>query len=130
MCEDFPACYDDTHFIFENAPEPLPEAFAIITAHHPMNRRWSRKMNRAADLRLRRLLERKLIRHFRATGQSSDGSHAEPGWAVTAPLEQALAISHRFKQFALWWVEDGDLHLIRSDGRLRKSLGPLAPRVR
>jgi len=76
-----------------------------------MDRDWSRKMNVVADHRLRRLLERQNLRHFRATGQSVDGSHAEPGWAIETSLDSALAIGRRYKQRAIWWIQQDDLTL-------------------
>lgn len=125
----FPSNYYETRFSFENAPAPLPSRFAIITAHNPMDRRWSPRMNAAADHRLRRLLERKLLPHFRATGHAPDHSHTEPGWAVVTDLDTALAISRRFKQRALWWIEDGQLQLIASPGTPREHLGPFLEKV-
>ena len=123
VSEVFPHYYYDTRFHLEGAPDPLPHAFAIIAAHNPMNRIRSLRINRKDDLRLRRLLERKLHPHFRAIAQATDGSHIEPGWAVEAPVEEALAIARRYKQFAIWWIESGELHLIHSTGEPRSHVG-------
>jgi hypothetical protein len=125
----FPATYYETHFTIEGAPDPLPARFAIITAHHPMDRRWSPRMNATADHRLRRLLERKLLPHFRATGHSPDHSHAEPGWCIATDLDTALRIARRFQQRALWWIEDDQLHLIAYSGTPRETLGSFRGRV-
>lgn len=125
----FPANYYNCRFRLEGAPDPLPARFAIITAHHPMDRRWSARMNATADHRLRRLLERKLLPHFRATGHAPDLSHAEPGWAVVSDLQTALAISRRFKQRALWWIDNDELHLIASTGTPSEHLGSFLDRV-
>ncbi|MBK1826234.1 DUF3293 domain-containing protein [Haloferula rosea] len=111
MSSTFPACYYDTRFRIEGAPTPWPDTCAIITAWNPMDRCWSRKMNVAADHRLRRLLERQHLKHFRASGQSPDGSHQEPGWAIVTNLGNALKIGKRYKQRAIWWVVDDELQL-------------------
>lgn len=111
MNPEFPAAYYETRFQLESAPEPLPSSFAVITAWNPMDRRWSQNMNVAADHRLHRLLQRKLMKPFRATGQSPDGAHSEPGWAMECQLSQALAIGRRYRQRGIWWIEEDDLHL-------------------
>lgn len=125
----FPANYYETRFTLQGAPDPPPARFAIITAHNPMDRRWSRRMNATADHRLRRLLERGLLPHFRATGHAPDHSHSEPGWAVVTDLDTALKIARRFKQRALWWIEDDELHLVASSGQPREILGTFRERV-
>lgn len=125
----FPPEYYDTRFTLVGAPDPLADAFAIVTAHHPMDRRGSPRMNATADHRLRRLLERKLIPHFRATGHAPDHSHAEPGWAIACDLGTALAIARRFKQRALWWIEGDSLQLIASSGHPRETLGSFRDRT-
>ncbi|MCH7225539.1 DUF3293 domain-containing protein [Haloferula sp. A504] len=125
----FPASYYETRFTLVGAPDPLPPRFAIITAHNPMDRPWSPRMNATADQRLRRLLERKLLPHFRATGHAPDHSHAEPGWAIVTDLGTALAIARRFKQRALWWIEDNELHLIASARQRREIPGTFTERI-
>lgn len=125
----FPTSYRETRFTLVAAPDPLPGRFAIITAHNPMDRPWSGRMNATADHRLRRLLDRKLIPHFRAIGHAQDHSHVEPGWAVVTELDAALSIARRFKQRALWWIEDNSLHLIASSGSPRETLGSFKDRA-
>ena len=129
MSTEFPSSYYETRFLLARDPECLPASFAIITAHNPMNRRWSPRMNRKADLRLKRLLERKQIPHFRATGQSPDGSHAEPGWAVHCGLRKALGIAGRYKQLAIWWIDGDELSLIHYSGSSGGSIGSFAERI-
>ncbi len=109
----FPADYYDCRF---SSAGPVPaEPFAIVTAWNPMDQRWSGRMNRAADHRLRRLLERKHLPHQRITCMAADATHAEPGWAVRCDLATALSLGRRFKQRALWWIEDKHLHLVACD---------------
>ena len=125
----FPASYHETCFTLVAAPDPLPAFFAVVTAHNPMDRPWSVRMNTTADHRLRRLLERKLLPHFRATGHAPDYSHAEAGWAVVAELDTALSIARRFRQRALWWIDGDELHLIASSGTSRETLGSFRERI-
>lgn len=130
MTGPFPVEYYETQFRLVGSPEPLPRAFAIITAWNPMDCVYSSKMNRAADHRLRRLLERRCSHHFPAIGESPDGSHAEDGWAVVVSLSDALAIGRRYKQRAIWWIEDDQLHLISCSTNQMEALGPFSERIR
>jgi hypothetical protein len=125
----FPASYYETHFRLEGAPDPLPRHFAIITACNPMDQPWSARMNASADHRLRRLLKRRLIRHFRAIGHAPDHSHAEPGWAVQTDLDLSIAIARRFRQRALWWIENDSLHLVAATGGSSEALGSFRHRI-
>jgi hypothetical protein len=126
MPERFPAGYYNCRFSAEPAPG---ESFAIVTAWNPMDRLWSGRMNRAADHRLRRLLGRKHLPHTRATSMAPDGTHTEPGWAVACDLPVALHIARRFRQRAIWWVENGTLHLVACDDAHTESLGPFSDRL-
>lgn len=129
MNGSFPAEYYETQFRLQGSPEPLPQTFAIITAWNPMDRDWSMRMNRSADHRLRRLLERRGTPHFRAIGESPDGSHSEPGWAVVTSLVDALAIGRRYKQRAIWWIEGEQLHLIACITNQTEKLGGFSERL-
>lgn len=125
----FPSSYYETRFTLVGAPAELPDRFAIVTAHNPMDRRWSPRMNATADHRLRRLLQRKLLPHFRAIGHAPDHSHAEAGWGIETDLETALALARRFRQRALWWVDFDALHLVAARGAGHEMLGRFRPRV-
>ncbi len=116
-----PEAYRDTVFIIEAAPDPLPTSFAIITAHNPLGRKQSPRLNREADLRLRRLLQRSLASPFRATGCSPDQRHAEPGWGAELSFNDAITLGRRFRQLAIWWIENDALHLVDcADPRLEQ----------
>ncbi len=107
-----PQEYLATVFLLENHPPPFPPAFAIITAWHPMDRQLSNEENRREDEALRRNLELLELPYFRATGCSPDLSHREPGWAVEMPKADAIQLSRRFNQRAIWWVEGDELILV------------------
>ena len=129
MNQSFPDGYYKTRFTLGSAADPLPESFAVITAWNPMDKAWSERMNRAADNRLRRLLKRQGIPHFRVVGGAAETSHHEPGWAVVIDLKRALAIGRRYRQRAIWWIKDDQLELISSDGEIVESMGTFSERV-
>ena len=123
----FPAAYYETRFRLARDPGPAP--FAIITAHNPMDRRLSPQANRRADLRLARLLARRRLPRFRATGHAPDGAHAEPGWAIDCDRETAGKFARHFHQRALWWIETDRLELVDSHNGARECLGAFSPRI-
>ena len=107
---DLPAGYDECRF---SAGTEIPAGdFGIVTAWNPMDRRWSPRMNRAADHRLRRWLERHQLPRLRITSMAGDGSHAEAGWMIPAPAGVCLALARRFRQRALWWIAGDRLFLV------------------
>ena len=44
-----------------------------------------------------------------ATGYSPEDGHAEPGWAVEIPLEEALELGRKYLQDAIYFVRAGEL---------------------
>ena len=112
MAAEFPAAYYDTVFALQGQPDPLPPAFAIVTAFNPMDEVLPLEANTIADGQLKARLLTKGLSPFRAIGQSPDGSHSEPGWAFQASLESALEIARAFHQRAFWWIENDQLYLI------------------
>lgn len=106
----FPEGYYGCRFSYDGGLPPQP--FAIITAWNPMDEPWSHRMNRAADLRLQRLIDRKFLTRRRTECSASDGSHREAGWAIGCDRRLALAIGRRFKQRAVWWIESDQLQLV------------------
>jgi len=126
----FPPGYHGTVFLLEDPPDPLPAAFAIITAWNPMDRPTPTENNRAADGELRRALEQGRIPHFRATGCSPDLGHREPGWACCLPRDQALALARHCQQRAIWWVEHHALVLISCLDGTEESVARFSSRIR
>lgn len=100
-----------------------PDAFAILTAYATTGEVWSQAENREADRRLGELLRRRqragetAWAPRRVTGFSPATGHAEPGWAVDLPFEEACDVGLRFRQDALYWVEDDALHVSFCDHR-------------
>lgn len=110
----FHPAYFETVFTGALAAGELPAAFAIITAYAPTGQIWSEEQNLIADGRLKIRLAQWPC--WRITGQTPDGSHAEPGWAVECDQATALAIGREFQQDAIYWVTRDDLIILDSSG--------------
>jgi uncharacterized protein DUF3293 len=85
------------------AEHELSGEFVVITACNPGGQNLTRVENvrRTTDLRAR-LVETGLY-FFPANGTSPDGTHIEPGFAVSLPLPSALTLAAIFGQEALFW---------------------------
>ncbi len=105
----FPA-YFETIFVGEPFRGGFPDKFAIISACSPTGKKWKEARNQAADQRLR-LRTRRWGAH-RLTGQSPDGQHTEPGWAVPCSKPTAIKLGKEFQQDAIYWVQDGQLNVL------------------
>ncbi len=119
MNPKLPAVYDDTVFVVESPPDPLPAGFAIVTAWNPLGSPRPPHWNHHADRLLKAELAARRLPHWRATGCAPDRSHCEPGWAIETDLEPALGIARLHGQLALWWIELGRLELVACDGERR-----------
>ncbi|MEP4079737.1 DUF3293 domain-containing protein [Haloferula sp.] len=129
MSSNLPGAYYTTRFVIEDAPTPLPGEFAIITGYNPMDEASSDEENLQADRQLRDHLENKGLAHFRVTGQSPDGSHREPGWAISMIRAEAVELARCFRQRALWWIEDGELLIIDGDSGSSDPIGRFSDRT-
>lgn len=112
MSSELPAAYFDTVFVLQDQPNPLPSAFAIVTAFNPMDASSSEEANKIADGQLKALLAARGYSPFRATGSSPDRSHSEAGWAFASSLTAAVDIARFFSQRALWWISNDQLYLV------------------
>jgi hypothetical protein len=107
--------YFETRF---RTPTPVPSwpgAFAIVTAYATTGESWSDAENERADLRLEEALADGW--RERITGYSPTTGHAEPGWAVALPFDDACDLGERFRQDAVYLVEADDLFVSYCDGR-------------
>ncbi len=100
------------HTWFESARSEVAAAFAIITAHNPFGSKRTAEQNTAADQHLEQQLRELGMEPFRVIGYSPDRSHAEAGWGAAMSLEDAIRIGRAFQQDAIYWVENGNLHLV------------------
>ena len=108
----------------------VPAAFGVVTAYNPGGAVTDPEANRAADAALKARLERSGLAHFRVTGRSKDGSHQEPGYGVAAASPEAVRhLAHEFRQLAFYWVEDGVVFLMNTDGAARHRVAPWSERL-
>ncbi|WP_193211795.1 DUF3293 domain-containing protein [Luteolibacter marinus] len=127
---EFPAEYRQTVFHLEDAPDPLPACFAIITAHNPRDRLASEEENRRRNTTLLADLEQSGAARFTATGASPDGLHREPGWAVVMAKHEAIATGRLHQQTGIWWIELDQLVLITCDDGAEFPMGSFSSRVK
>jgi Protein of unknown function (DUF3293) len=107
-----PPEYLSTVFLLEDPPDPLPPAFAIVTAWNPDGVTVDESSNDAADRSLLRDLVERGLSGFRVTGCSPDLSHREPGWGAVLSKAEAIALGRHHRQLAVWLVLDDELILL------------------
>lgn len=90
-----------------------PPAFVIITAYATTGETWSDERNTEADQRLHAELLRRGCAPLRITGYDPHSGHAEPGWAVELPIEEALAVGRDFLQDAIFAVQGDALVVVQ-----------------
>jgi Protein of unknown function (DUF3293) len=126
----FHPAYFDTQFVVPQGRSDWPTQFAIITAYAPTGRCWPARRNRAAHRRLRQQLRWRGCWRRVVTGYSPLSGHAEPGWAVVLPPDEAVALARRFRQDAIYWVRVDELWLVRCHSGERARVGPFRARLK
>jgi len=123
--------YLETIFIAKKVPDGgWPDRFAVITACNPFSN-GDRADDAAATLRLRKHISRMRFMKCRITGASPDWAHQEPGFAVWGlSIEQALEAGRTFFQNAVFWVEEGNIHVVSCPGGARTFVGRWEERFR
>jgi len=119
----------EAYFAAELPSFGMPGTFGIVTAHNPGSAPASAESNEAADAELERALTAADLPHFRVTGRSRDGSHREPGYGIAAALDTIRALSRDFRQEAFFWVEDGQVFVINTEGARRHPVGAWKDRL-
>lgn len=116
--------YRNVRFRVETPAPGLPVAFGIVTACNPDGRTVSDEENQQATGALLRALQSETHVPFPVTGGSPDFSHSEPGFGVRfASPEETVSWGRRFRQEAVFWVEDGKVRLIACDGTDSAEIG-------
>lgn len=105
----FPIEYAQTRFRTPAPPAAWPRSFQILTAFAPTGEHWSQAQNQAADQRLQAALEALGCWHHRLTGYSPFSGHSEEGWAAVLAPEVALELGARFRQHAIYAVDEDAL---------------------
>jgi hypothetical protein len=122
--------YFDTVFV---TPEPVdvwPDAFVILSGYATTGEVWPDEVNREADARLERELRSQCRRVLRITGASPDGMHQEPSWVAELPIDTALEIAARYKQKAIFAVQEDVLVVIAVNPEPPLVLGSFGARLR
>lgn len=109
--------YFETHFKRQMPWEDWPPEFAIITAYATTGEVWTDSENKAADRRLKAVLQQQGSWLRRLTGYSPVTGHAEPGWAVNLNFEAACNLGQQFRQDAIYYVVDNVLYVSFCDQR-------------
>ena len=105
------------HFTAELPPSGLPPRFGIVTACNADSKIAAEDENKKADEELKRRLVAAGLPHFRVTGGSRDGSHREPGYGIAADSPEVIRpISRSFRQEAFFWVENGTVFVVNTEG--------------
>ena len=125
----FHPAYALTQFKVEAQPAAWPQAFVIITAWATTGENWTLERNQTADAALKLRLDRLGVWMHRITGQTPDGTHAEPGWAVTVDLTQGRQLGREFLQDAIYEVSGGVLWVVSCHDERAATLGPFAERI-
>lgn len=118
------------HTVFQALPEELPVSFCIITAWNPDGKTDLPGRNRQRDQQLAERLDALTLSRVRIIGMSPDESHAEPGWALSCPVDQGLSLGREFRQEAIFHAEGGELSLINCESKTKSALGSFATRLR
>ncbi len=107
--------YFETRFRTPGPVPSWPAMFAIVTAYATTGASWPTEENEQADA----LLEDALGDRWREriTGYSPTTGHAEPGWAVALPFDDACDLGARFHQDAVYLIEEDDLFVSYCDER-------------
>lgn len=116
--------------VFQALPEDLPASFHILTAWNPNGETDWPGTNQKRDVVLAERLDALSLPRSRVTGMAPDERNAEPGWAFSCNLDQALELGREFLQEAIYQVEEGALFLVNCETGKRTRLGPFAERLR
>jgi hypothetical protein len=122
--------YFETVFESSTPLQQLPAQFAIVTAYNPNGEPRGSEENERRDQALRKILERRGIRHWEVTGCSPDGSHREPGYGIQCPIETAVELGRHFEQEAIFWIHNDELTLLSCHQPHQRSVGESTARWR
>jgi len=107
------------------------ESFAIITAENPFSAgELSPEENQALDAAFRERIAAEGWRSFALWGCDPESDHREQSHAVFIDQATAIKLGRELEQNAVFWVAEGDLVLLDSQGDDRSEcLGPFSPRL-
>jgi hypothetical protein len=104
--------YKQVRFLVSPSAE-IPERFGIVTAYNPNGIDADEAQNLTATENLRRQLLNEHFKFFKVTGCSPDLRHQEPGFGIASDNHEAIIVLGRaWEQQAVFWVQDGIVHLV------------------
>ena len=115
--ETMPDWYFETQFLLEAPIRDWPDEFVILSAYTTTGEQWSAEVILEADQRLQRELTQRGGWFVRITGYSPHDGHAEPGWALVMPFNEACDLGLRYKQDAIYCVKGDALSVTYCDAR-------------
>lgn len=103
--------------------------FAIISAQNPLGNLCLQPQNLRLDCEFENELHQHGWPYRRMIGASPDLSFRESSWAVLCDKRRALELAKRYRQNAIYWVEQGELYLVPAlFGNCEEHLGAFRPR--
>lgn len=115
--ETMPDWYFETQFQLAAPVTDWPAEFVILSAYTTTGEQWSDEVILEADQRLEQELKQRGGWFVRITGYSPHDGHAEPGWALVMPFDEACDLGLRYKQDAIYCVKGDALSVTYCDAR-------------
>lgn len=112
--------YFETRFDAHGFSGEWPARFAIVTAWATTGTSLSQAANEEADRQLELELQRRRTWRQRITGYSAMTGHAEPGWALELPFDEASELGQTFLQDAIYFVDVDLLSVSYCNSRRKK----------
>ncbi|CAH1594422.1 DUF3293 domain-containing protein [Vibrio rotiferianus] len=118
--------YSESYFRFEQ--EWSSHQYAVITAWNPYSKLRSNKENCISNHELEQCL--KGMKYVPVTVGDRGFQWFEESYAVEIKPQKAIALAKIFKQNAIYYVVDGELHLISCVGEeTRQVLGEISDKL-
>lgn len=109
--------YFETRFDCHGFGGIWPAQFAIVTACATTGTLKSRAADETANKELQSELEHRGLWHQIVTGYSPTTKHAEPGWAIELPFDDACDLGQKFLQDAIYIIVEDRLSVSHCDER-------------
>lgn len=119
--------YQRTRFLARPPTSGLPDRFGVVTACNPNGVVVDETRNAVATDKLRQQLQHLEWVFFPVTGCSPDLTHQEPGFGVVCQTaEEVVDLGRAWQQEAVFWIENGVVHLLPCNSGERVVLGEWA----
>ena len=121
--------FQQTRFLVQDLDQVRP-TFGVVTACNPDGVTISDEHNRAATERLWDHLAEAGFQFFPVTGCSPDLKHQEPGFGIiTNDRDVIVQLGREWRQVAVYWIDQGILHLVPCGAGEAVKLGLWSARV-